>query len=173
MPFFDFVKKHALHKVISSLVLLIREGDLACHFNWIFRLNGCAKFWRSVFAAINPNELIIVAPPMALGGLTSCRVSFQDALDFDNPLHYLRLQKAPPSNGQGAIIATDNSIGEEGKKSIETILDAAKEFSSGSVENGSPSSQGSSQTEYSTSADAIPRATNSVLFDIQDWTAIL
>jgi len=173
-PFFNFVKKYSLQKVVLSLVLLIRDGDLACHLDWIVRVDGCTKFWQLVFATIDPTDLIIVAPPLALGGLTSCRISIQDSLVFDNVFHYLRLQRDPVSSDFEGMTATETSaVIAEDAKPLDAINIASKSHLDGFMENGSSVSQILPELDYLASVKALPRAPRSIIFDIRNWSTIL
>jgi len=149
VPFLNFVKKNSLQKVVSSLILLVRDQDPTSYLDWMTRVDSCTKFWNSVFAIIDPTDLIIVAPPMALGSLTSCRISLQNSLDFDNTLHYLRLQRYLNSE-DGAV-----TVIEENSRPSQTIYEPTDD------------------SENLNFVQAPPRATKSILFDIRKWSSLL
>ena len=98
-PFLNFLVSNSLRNVIS-FSLLVYDNKITDNPKGERRHDDFADFWSSFFQTIDPINLLIVAPPEALGALTSCRIILTDAWNFDCPCHYLRLQRIPGS-GQG------------------------------------------------------------------------
>ncbi|TVY32216.1 hypothetical protein LOCC1_G007745 [Lachnellula occidentalis] len=97
-PFLTFVKSNSLRKVIASFTFLIRDKNITHTSDGGARLNSFSEFWYSLFKIIDPVDLLIVAPPEALGALTACRIHTEDAWCFsDCHCHYLHLQRSPTS----------------------------------------------------------------------------
>ncbi|KAK0108407.1 hypothetical protein ONS95_003215 [Cadophora gregata] len=91
-PFFDFVLANSLRH-INSFSLIVYDSRVTDNAKSERRLDDFADFWSLLFRMIDPVSFLIVAPPEALGALTSCRVILTDAWNFDCPCHYLRLQR--------------------------------------------------------------------------------
>ncbi len=94
-PFFGFVSDNQLGNSTQTFTLIVHDKKVANNSAGEHKLNGFSSFWQSLFKAIDPKELLIVAPAEALGTLTSCDVYLEDAWSFDCPCHYLRLQIRP------------------------------------------------------------------------------
>lgn len=94
-PFFDFVGEHQLRRIVQSFTFIVHEEKLANIVNKQEISKGFISFWGRVFQVIDPQELLVVAPVVALGPLTNCHVYLSDAWSFDCPCHYLRLQMPP------------------------------------------------------------------------------
>jgi hypothetical protein len=94
-PFFDFVGEHQLRRIVQSFTFIVHEEKLANIVNKQEISKGFLSFWGRLFQVIDPQELLVVAPVVALGPLTNCRVYLSDAWSFDCPCHYLRLQMPP------------------------------------------------------------------------------
>jgi hypothetical protein len=97
-PFFDFVGEHQLRRIVQSFTLIVHEQKLANIVNEQEISQGFFSFWGRLFQVIDPQELLVVAPVLALGPLTNCRVYLEDAWNFDCPCHYLRLQIPPEAS---------------------------------------------------------------------------
>ena len=97
-PFFDFVGDHQLRRIIQSFTFIVHEKKLANIVNKQEISKGFLPFWGRLFQVIDPQELLVVAPVVALGSLTNCRVYESDAWNFDCPCHYLRLQISPKAS---------------------------------------------------------------------------
>jgi hypothetical protein len=90
--FLGFVLEHQLCGTLQSFTLIVRLKEAADIFDRQEMTYGFSVFWEGIFRVIDPQELLIVAPPEALGMLTNCRVFMSDAWSFHCPCHYLRLQ---------------------------------------------------------------------------------
>lgn len=98
--FLDFVSGNQLNKTIQSFILIAYNETITPpakpnEFSEQLQATQISEFWHSIFIAIDPKELLIVAPPDVLGALTSCQVYTKDMWNFDCPCHYLRLQLRP------------------------------------------------------------------------------
>jgi hypothetical protein len=93
-PFTDFVRKYTLERIVTTFVLVVKDRTITADEDVPdHNLDVFAEFWRIIFDAIDPVELVIVAHPVILGALTSCHVHAENASNFDCPCHYLRLRR--------------------------------------------------------------------------------
>jgi hypothetical protein len=100
-PLLDFIRERELVHWVQSFTICISEKKLYDNTGGSYKLHDFSGFWHTVFDAINPLTLTIVAPPEALGSLTSCHVYSEDAWAFSMPYHMLQLSRhdktlAPP-----------------------------------------------------------------------------
>jgi len=95
-PFFNFVKKNSFSDIINTFVLSIHNEDIAS-YPGPPRPDGFLRFWSTFLSTVNPVDLLIVAPPKALGSLTSIQVDLRDSWIINCPCQYLRLQRAEDS----------------------------------------------------------------------------
>lgn len=96
-PFLEFIIGHQLRTIVKSFTFIVHQkapGDIIDRQERSF---GFSTFWSGLFNAMDPQELLLVAPAEALGIFTRCRVYMTDAWSFDCPCHYLRLQRGPVS----------------------------------------------------------------------------
>lgn len=102
--FMEFVNRNTLLKIITTFVLVVKDMTITGDDNGPkYKLDIFASFWRSLFEAIDPVELLIIAYPTVLGALTSCRVNVGELWNFDCPCHYLRLRRPSPLPSQLAV----------------------------------------------------------------------
>lgn len=94
-PFLRFASHNSLERIIISFVLLVRDEKATNTIERVYQSDEVASFWTSLFQTIEPVDLLIIAPPEALGALTSCHVYLDDKWSFDCPYQYLRLQQPP------------------------------------------------------------------------------
>ncbi|KAH7419853.1 hypothetical protein BKA64DRAFT_651724 [Cadophora sp. MPI-SDFR-AT-0126] len=148
-PFFDFLVSDSLQNV-TSFSLLVYDNKATDNPKGERRLDDFGDFWSSLFQIIDPINLLIVAPPEALGALTSCRVILTDAWNFDCPCHYLRLQRSPGlSQGRDSKLISDSQAGgSEG--SLPHLVDSSVQDHQQSI-----------------------RAISSALFDSRPWNKVL
>ncbi|KAG9243965.1 hypothetical protein BJ878DRAFT_508320 [Calycina marina] len=179
VPLLEFVKRNELHRIITSLTILLADDPFQLHIHYLIRRTGVVKFWQSVFGAMYPLELIIVAPPLILGDLASCRVALQDATDFESPYHYLRLQRdyLAITNSHGASsskgsedgvkteLAAEVASDAKGDEAIQALLPTTPVLNKYAMaaRPGDPEEEGFEE----------PRAEASILFEIGEWTTIL
>ncbi|XMA07352.1 hypothetical protein WAI453_000143 [Rhynchosporium graminicola] len=100
-PFFNFITSNSLY-TIMSFALIVYDREVTNKPFGGPRCNDFAEFWYLLFQVINPTDLLIVAPPEALGRLTDCRVNLIDEKSFDCECQYLRLQMRSESPQIGA-----------------------------------------------------------------------
>ncbi|KAH8601727.1 hypothetical protein B0O99DRAFT_588912 [Bisporella sp. PMI_857] len=174
-PFLGFVRKNSLQEVISSLVLGVSDEKIAGYSDRVQRLNEFAGFWDLIFQTIDPVELLLIAPPVALGALTSCIVSTIDAGSFDAPYHYLQLQRPPDVLGTGF----DNGSSAPDPSSDDTKCDVPLDKLAERLEpepNHAPQGGQSplhSHDEQALGELGVTRAAKSALFEIRPWTTLL
>lgn len=92
-PFSDFVHTNHLKNVVRSVVLLTRSSKTT-NLSTLSRIEF-DLFWPTLFEAIDPTTVLIVAPAEALGEITGCNVAAQDSWNFDCPCHYLQVSRLP------------------------------------------------------------------------------
>ncbi|KAL2071550.1 hypothetical protein VTL71DRAFT_12785 [Oculimacula yallundae] len=93
-PFFDFITSKSL-QAMNSFTLICHKKQVTDSPAGHHRVNDFADFWIFFFQVIDPVDLLIVAPPEALGRLTSCRVYLAYEKSFECECQYLRLQRIP------------------------------------------------------------------------------
>lgn len=196
-PFFDFVEGNSLLRIISSFTFIVHNKEITNTSDGDHGLYAFSTFWYSLFEIIDPVDLLIVAPPEALGSLTACHIYMEDAWCFsDCPCHYLRLSRSPtdyvdspPLKGltqnealaKGAspgISAANDATTDVATRPAEVVNNARhasfNQPTDGKSENHEPST---SQTEAVSSSSTQPRGSGhvetSALFDVRLWTALL
>ncbi len=97
-PFYDFLKANDLGNIISTFALLVQDKKIAHVSEFDHGHKSFSSFWATLFTVIDPCELLIVAPPEALGDLASCNTFLQDQWAFNCPFQYLRLQQPGKSS---------------------------------------------------------------------------
>jgi hypothetical protein len=135
-PFLEFVNKNELLNIITTFVLVVKDRTITGD-DYVpeHKLDIFANFWRSLFEAIDPIELLIIAHPEVLGGFTSCHVYSADNWNFDCPCHYLRLRRPSALLSQPSVSDEANGLPHEyptGSKGHEVVEPANSTFS---VEN--------------------------------------
>jgi hypothetical protein len=197
-PFFEFVTKNSLSKVITTFALLIQDMKIASDLDGEYRLNGFKSFWLSVFKVIDPMELLIVAPAEALGALSSCHIIMADNWSFDCPYQYLRLQRppAPPTNSPVPNKAVPPNEYPTANHPLEVVEPLTSTFSVDNVPDDllnhetsskklltgtQKSPRRASELEASSSTSSppprepweFPRSDSSALFEIRPWSSLL
>lgn len=152
-PFFEFVLEHQLRRTVQSFTFVVHEEKLANIVNGQEIAYSFSFFWGRLFKAIDPKELLIVAPAVALGPLTSCRIYLVDAWSFDCPCQYLRLQLRPSHTRTPKI----PQVKQNSPKSVNESTQASEPAASLSALAGEE-------------AGEIPRAK---LWEIRPWTNLL
>jgi hypothetical protein len=189
--FFDFVKENQLRRTIQSFTFIVHNEKVTTILEGEHNSNAISTFWYSLFKAIDPKELLIVAPAEALGVLTSCHVYLEDAWSFDCPCHYLRLQIRPESPTpfpiEEGIPASKYPTAGPSQPIVEPVTET---FSADNIPENLPhespksnsenaEASGDDQAEASSSAPIDPehwdlrRAKSSALFNIRPWTNLL
>lgn len=144
-PFLDFARQGSLYQIITSLTLVVEDKKVERPYVW----DNIGTFWEALFEAIDPAELLIVAPVEALGALTSCDIDMEDAWAIDSPCQYLRLQKPPVHNN-----TLSGNIALPGESGNNTSHDT-------NAPKAQDDSKFSSSSEYPS------------LFEIRPWSSIL
>jgi hypothetical protein len=200
-PFFDFVTRNSLRKIISTFTLVVHDKKVSNNAGRKHSVNDFSTFWKSLFTIIDPVELLVIAPAEALGRLTSCHVHLEDVWSFDCPCHYLRLQRppAPPVVTlpvEDAIPAKEYPMGKQTHQIVEPVT---SNFSTGNIpedllnrehsivaaqynveEASLDNPRRSSQPDASSAGPSnleepleIPHGASSALFEIRPWSTLL
>lgn len=101
--FLTFLITHDFNRHIESLTVIAREGSITGLPSFV---NGL--FWQLVCQFMDPDVLTIVASPQALGALTGCGISMEDAWTFNIPCQYLRFEKPAVANKTGSYSTLDD-----------------------------------------------------------------
>ena len=171
-PFLEFVSKNALAKIIKTFVMVMNyrniTGDRYVPEN---SHDLFATFWRRLFTAIDPVELLIVAHPLLLGSFTSCFVFEGDSWNLDCPCHYLRLRhpSTPPSQpeaneNRSDEVAAAAATADSGSDSANAATDTLSEISTAATE-------GTLDSELEPWEIHYPQT--STLFEIRPWSSLL
>lgn len=80
-PFLDFARRTSLREILESFTLVVQDAKvLGSGRNPLDRFSS---FWMTLFDALDPQELLIVAPAEALAALAACHVLLGEAWLFD------------------------------------------------------------------------------------------
>lgn len=85
-----FLKRGILSPSVKTLALVVKHDDPAMQKNTLW---DAGSFWKSMLEEIEPLKVLLVAPPAAMGSLTSCSVEMKDAPLFDISCQYLQLER--------------------------------------------------------------------------------
>ncbi|KAF2104802.1 hypothetical protein NA57DRAFT_51603 [Rhizodiscina lignyota] len=92
--FLSFVAQKDISKYVKSLVVL--AGTAMEDFSEI-PYNCAARevenLWRTVFGALKPERVVVVAPPATMALLAESRMATTQAWAFEMPYHYLEFSK--------------------------------------------------------------------------------
>ena len=185
-PFFDFVRKFSLEKIIISLTLLIHDDKISDWPDDPHSLYSFAFFWQTLFRIVDPVELLIVAPAQALGYLASCHVFLGDVWCFDCPCQYLRLQRPPHSLRQTPSVERDVSpsqyksadlghkVVKPGSKSVVTgSISMHEDFERSDLNNEQVDDKEQSSDQFRRDTSDVVSADTSELFQIRPWSNLL
>ncbi len=161
-PFLQFVARHGLAKIITSFTLVVHDKFISNIPGSEFTLDGFSSFWHSLFEAIDPLVLLLVAPAQALGALTACTVRLQDEWTFDCPCHYLRLERPPNTEAKSPSEGSLQELPQQQREPAGNWDDLAHQVQSPT----------STTNRYHEHREAT-RAARSTLFQIRPWTKLL
>ncbi|KZF19632.1 hypothetical protein L228DRAFT_241393 [Xylona heveae TC161] len=109
----SFLEKHSLHRYVSSLVVYTTEDVCYGYLDRESRIftadeKGEASLadalWPVLLSSLNPDRVVILAPPLSLGSLTDgVHVDTKHAWAFDSPLQSLQVSKKRRPYGQKSL----------------------------------------------------------------------
>lgn len=106
--FFDFILRHQLRNAVTTFTLVCYDHNFEEDYKRDPN-NIISIFWESVFAMIDPVELLIVAPVEALSFFTACPVNDEESWNFDCPCQYLRLERPPFARSLEDVVMAESS----------------------------------------------------------------
>lgn len=173
-PFLDFATRTSLQSIIASFTLVVQDAKLLGNGR---KLDRFSSFWLSLFDALDPPEILIIAPVEALGALTACHVALGDAWQFDCPCHYLRLKRPVASKTrqkETGVPSDQNKVISSDHERLATQTDIALGNLDASVSQVSiPIYPSESALDSAGAVVFPPRAEFSTLFQIRPWTNLL
>jgi hypothetical protein len=170
-PFIDFVNKNTLHGTISTYTLVIPPHEFDHTFAGKYWSNSIYKFWNTIFKVIDPIELLLVAPVVAIGNLTSCHVYLRDAWMFSAPCHYLHLKR--DVHAPEYIPLSDEMIKNQPIAESSANISQISGDKSWKLRQSHPELLHGEASSYAESPQGIPRSKTSALMDARPWTSIL
>jgi hypothetical protein len=96
--FLQFIEKYELTSNVKSLVVYT-EQEMERYredIEEVLAVREIATMWRNVFHCIDPERVVIAAPPSTLAALASSREDSMDTWAFEMTLHYLCFSTISP-----------------------------------------------------------------------------
>jgi hypothetical protein len=96
--FLQFIEKYELTSRVKSLVVYTEQEVERYRENIeeVLAVREIATMWRNVFHCIDPERVVIAAPPSTLAALASSREDSMDTWAFEMTLHYLCFSTTSP-----------------------------------------------------------------------------
>ncbi|RDW71605.1 hypothetical protein BP6252_08168 [Coleophoma cylindrospora] len=174
-PFVDFAVQRSLHDIVQSFAICVPTIKLTEFSLSKLPFPGLENIWQMLFRCIDPEEILIVGPPQALGALTACYVELGDAYIYDCPYQYLHLRRSPDVavktveefeaefhlNPDGTETKVQTEKCDEGRKDVEN-----------SASNYRPSPLVAETFPERSAGPRVP-AERSTLFQIRPWHSLL
>lgn len=111
--FLDFIQQSQLGTVVSTFSLYCENRAFKNHYSKR-SVNTFQTLWTSLFNVMDPEIILIIAPPESLSYVTACPIFTDEIWCFDAPCHYLRFERttSPLGNGDSSSSGGDHVLGE-------------------------------------------------------------